>query len=1203
MSENALKSLDVGRGLELLKRLDGTLDAFAKEERELARELRLSEREVEREAEERVAAAVAEDARGAGATREFLEAERARLAEVRAGRRERIEVAGRDALRTLPVRAQKVRERWLGELQMRHVSRSRELAAERGAAEEGRAEAVLAGQAVRLRKLRGRARDSFTGFLSYLVRLQWGKGAVETTGDVETALDEAERELAEFRELVLPRVLSFAPLPVSLGAVGFAVYWFGEQAGTADWTRLLTVGGLVGVGLVALHVLARVQSRERAGRVVSAVHRARAGFAAARLAAETGYEGELKRIADEEAALEAEIGNKMERADEEKAGFAARERERLRAAVPRALARNEELVDARLARLEREVGERLTKLEAAGRSAGEAARAGNAEARGVFEAERERRWGELVERWESEIQPIYAEIGEVNALAAEAFPEWTTEFVEGWEPTERFLLATKFARLEVEVPMAADSRLELPGSREVSIPLALTFPETGSLLFETPGAVDGAVMSCLNQVILRLLATTPPGKLSFTILDPVGLGQNFAGLMHLGDYEESLITRRIWTQPDQIEERLAELNAHIEKVIQMYLRDEYATIAEYNERAGSTAEKYHFLVIADFPAGFSETAVKRLQSVITSGPRCGVHTLIHWDRRQALPTGFPAEELRSSSVGVQGGRDGLTLDCGTVRADARLALDAAPSAELGLKFIEVLGSASVDSNRVEVPFDQIAPEVLWEGDTTRELRVAIGRSGATKQQMLAIGKGTRQHALIAGKTGSGKSTLFHVIVTNLALTCSPREVEFYLIDFKKGVEFKCYASKRLPHARVVAVESDREFGLSVLERLDEELRRRGDLFRKAGVQDLAGYRREAESGEDFEALPRTLLMIDEFQEFFVEDDATAQSASVLLDRIVRQGRAFGIHVILGSQTLGGAYSLARATLGQMAIRVALQCNEADAYLIMDDDNAAPRLLSRPGEGIYNDASGAMEGNSPFQVCWLSDEERDAQLDRVRAMAEASPEMDAAPVVFEGNAPAEVREESGAGARAAGASDGGAAGGAGVAGGAEFDQGADRGPVRAAEWEQSAHRGAAGRCGAGDAGGVVGRAVGAVSGGRGAVDFIAPVGVGFGGLAVCRGDGGRGRARRDGGGSGASGGSDGDAGRGVGTTEERWGWGRCGGDVPAGARAAAVSETAGGGRVRLLDVGEWSERGLAVWRTDCGGWSAGDARVGVGRWFQ
>ena len=45
-----------------------------------------------------------------------------------------------------------------------------------------------------------------------------------------------------------------------------------------------------------------------------------------------------------------------------------------------------------------------------------------------------------------------------------------------------------------------------------------------------------------------------------------------------------------------------------------------------------------------------------------------------------------------------------------------------------------------------------------------------------------------------------------------ALWCSPDQVEFYLVDFKKGVEFKAYAAARLPHARVIAIESDRSFG-------------------------------------------------------------------------------------------------------------------------------------------------------------------------------------------------------------------------------------------------------------------------------------------------------------------------------------------------------------------------------------------------------
>src|SRR5438270_943175 len=247
--------------------------------------------------------------------------------------------------------------------------------------------------------------------------------------------------------------------------------------------------------------------------------------------------------------------------------------------------------------------------------------------------------------------------------------------------------------------------------------------------------------------------------------------------------------------------------------------------------------------------------------------------------------------------------------------------------------------------------------------------------------MMRLGKGVAQHTLIAGKTGSGKSTLLHALVTNLALHYSPEEVELYLVDFKKGVEFKTYAMHTLPHARVIAIESEREFGLSVLQRLDAELKYRGDRFRELNVHDLKSYRDATGKG-----MPRILLVVDEFQEFFVEDDKVAQEAALLLDRLVRQGRAFGLHVLLGSQTLGGAYTLARSTIDQMAVRIALQCSEADGHLILSEDNSAARLLSRPGEAIYNDANGLVEGNNPFQVVWLDDEKREEYLQGIAELA-------------------------------------------------------------------------------------------------------------------------------------------------------------------------------------------------------------------------
>jgi len=679
----------------------------------------------------------------------------------------------------------------------------------------------------------------------------------------------------------------------------------------------------------------------------------------------------------------------------------------------RAFAKNEAARDVKLRDLQRDHGQRMARLRAEADAAAKELQDTHRAKIGRLETEFQSLWAAMEAEWKGIVEPIYNSVRAANEFAKQLFPPWEIPLWKDWDPPLEFKNAAKFGTLDVDMAKAAeampkDARLALPGPAKFSVPLLLSYPLQGSILFETPKTGHDEAIAAINNIIFRLLSTNPAGKLSFTIFDPVGLGQNFAGLMHLADFEESHINSRIWTQQAQFEEKLAELNEHMEKVIQMYLRNEYETIAEYNAQAGTIAEKYHILVIASFPVNFSDTAGRRLRNIATSGARCGVYTLIHWDQRNAVPQDFVPDELRKNSVTLVRRENDFALANWRV-AGSQIELDPPPSPEFATHFLREVGRKGKDSNRVEVPFEQIAPKPneIWSEETSEELRVPIGRSGATKLQYLEIGKATRQHALIAGKTGSGKSTLFHVMITNLALWCSPEQVEFYLVDFKKGVEFKSYANRHLPHAKVVAIESDRQFGLSVLERIDAELRRRGDLFRQQGVQDVAGYKRSGGT----EPMPRSLLMIDEFQEFFVEEDHVSQAAAVLLDRIVRQGRAFGIHVVLGSQTLGGAYTLARATLGQMVIRIALQCNEADAYLIMDQDNPAPRLLSRPGEGIYNDSAGAIEGNSPFQAVWLPESVRDRYLAQIRERADKSGKNFPGPFVFEGNAPADVVENA------------------------------------------------------------------------------------------------------------------------------------------------------------------------------------------------
>ncbi len=544
------------------------------------------------------------------------------------------------------------------------------------------------------------------------------------------------------------------------------------------------------------------------------------------------------------------------------------------------------------------------------------------------------------------------------------------------------------------------------------IPAALGFPRTGNLVFETTPDSRAAALGAVQSLLARILVSIPPSKARFTFIDPVGLGESFAAFMHLGDEFELLVGERIWTDPRAIEQRLVDLTEHMETVIQKYLRNEFEDIDAYNDAAGEIAEPYRFLVCADFPASFSEQAAARLNSILRAGQRCGVHVILLRDAKSPLPDGISADEI--------------TANCAIVRQDPKdksrhriasgpfsslpLELDIAPGDERLIPMLTRIGRHAKTAARVEVPFDAIAPkpDVFWSLSSARNLRVPVGRAGATRLQQFLLGEGTSQHALIAGKTGSGKSTLLHAIITGLATWYSPDEVELWLVDFKKGVEFKTYAEHALPHARAVAIESDREFGLSVLEGLDGELSRRGELFRDAGVQDIASFR----AARPEVRMPRILLVIDEFQEFFLDDDRVSQGASMLLDRLVRQGRAFGMHALLGSQTLGGAYSLARSTMGQMGVRIALQCSEADSQLILSDENLAARLLSRPGEAIYNDAGGRVEGNSPFQVAFLPDEKRDVWLGECERRAKGR--FDALPrIVFEGDARAPMSLHPGA----------------------------------------------------------------------------------------------------------------------------------------------------------------------------------------------
>src|SRR6185436_15694474 len=154
-----------------------------------------------------------------------------------------------------------------------------------------------------------------------------------------------------------------------------------------------------------------------------------------------------------------------------------------------------------------------------------------------------------------------------------------------------------------------------------------------------------------------------------------------------------------------------------------------------------------FLVVADFPTGFSEMAIERLSSIVTSGVRCGVYTLILHDSRQKLPQPLDETQLRRNGMLVTETSNGLALDEEVLArpvfgADEPLA----PAAIDDL--INAIGKQCREAGRVQVPFGVICPkpEKYWSCTSEGGVRLPLGKTGADRLQYLDIGKGTAQHA-------------------------------------------------------------------------------------------------------------------------------------------------------------------------------------------------------------------------------------------------------------------------------------------------------------------------------------------------------------------------------------------------------------------------------------------------------------------------
>jgi hypothetical protein len=306
------------------------------------------------------------------------------------------------------------------------------------------------------------------------------------------------------------------------------------------------------------------------------------------------------------------------------------------------------------------------------------------EARSTYDRrlnERQERYDENKERIAQEFRQqlglLEPAIARFSAEAAASGPEWSAPTWQSWTPSHQTPHVTCVGEL-------------LAGIREdrLAIPALVPFPHEKSLIIKADAQARERAIGMVRSILLRLVATVPPGDLRLILFDPRGHGQNVTPFTPFADLGLGLGEGRAWTEPNQIEQRLHDL---------MNLVDGASDAQAFSSmlprldarRANGIAEPTRVLVALDFPTNFTGPTARMLWTLAMKGPAHGVHVLLHVDNDLTPPFGFNLHELEqvATTLGWDGRRfvwqDPDFRSCW-------IELDKSPSAQLAKKILRTV---------------------------------------------------------------------------------------------------------------------------------------------------------------------------------------------------------------------------------------------------------------------------------------------------------------------------------------------------------------------------------------------------------------------------------------------------------------------------------------------------------------------------------
>jgi hypothetical protein len=508
----------------------------------------------------------------------------------------------------------------------------------------------------------------------------------------------------------------------------------------------------------------------------------------------------------------------------------------------------------------------------------------------------------------------------------------------------------------------------------IHIPAVLPFNQSNATAFliDNEQTNEETIQRVFQIIAFRLMLSLPINLCRFHFVDTLSFGNKVNMMNRLS---EKIMANAIVNNEKQLEELIKELEQTVIDINQHQLI-RYNSLEDFNREAGHLAVPYRFVFVSNFPHGFSKEQTDRFYKLLNNrnAARAGIFIFYSIDSSIAVPHGFDITDFINISTFAEPTEDGnCEISNNIFDSPFNDTFNIKLQTEYPYNLDAIIEAINRKADNIKPPIISFDAELenlmktkhYWRENSRTGIKVPVGKRPVDETVYFELGGDTVDYfAMVGGRPGYGKTVLLHNIICNASILYSPLELNFYLIDCTNGTGFKPY--DRLPHATFVSITNQREYTLSALEHLINEMYRRAELFKNAGdrigstIEKTEEYRKQ--TGE---ILPRLLVIIDEFQVLLESGDKLSRKAGFYLEKMVKEGRKYGIHIVFCTQS----YRSLDFNTDLITLRIAFNLKGLDSIKVLGGENEEAAKLTRRGEAILNNKNGDVKENIKFQAAF------------------------------------------------------------------------------------------------------------------------------------------------------------------------------------------------------------------------------------------